>query len=137
MSFLFSGSKFFLLPQSIMSFLHLLLFTLQPLKLHCLPDGLHPTPPMGWSSWNTFFSYNSEEKMIAQVKKEYDQCIAMAIGHIITGHRIGQLAIGLIVNHQNAKFIKSGEFNEMPCSLDKYRVFSENFQRLLCNYLCG
>ena len=20
-----------------------------------LPDGLHPTPPMGWTSWNTFF----------------------------------------------------------------------------------
>ncbi len=32
-----------------------------------LPDGLHPTPPMGWTSWNTFFQYNSEEKMISQV----------------------------------------------------------------------
>lgn len=31
-----------------------------------LPDGLHLTPPMGWTSWNTFFQYNSEEKMIAQ-----------------------------------------------------------------------
>ena len=46
--------------------LHLVL-TLQPLLLACLPDGLHPTPPMGWSSWNSFFSYNSEEKMMAQV----------------------------------------------------------------------
>jgi len=43
-----------------------LLTSLQPLLLMGLPDGLHRTPPMGWSSWNTFFSYNSEEKMIAQ-----------------------------------------------------------------------
>jgi len=49
-----------------MSFLLFLLLVNQPLQRHCLPDGLHPTPPMGWSSWNTFFSYNSEEKMIAQ-----------------------------------------------------------------------
>ena len=32
-----------------------------------LPDGLHPTPPMGWTSWNTFFENNTEEKMISQV----------------------------------------------------------------------
>ena len=32
-----------------------------------LPDGLHRTPPMGWTSWNTFFEQNSEEKMISQV----------------------------------------------------------------------
>lgn len=31
-----------------------------------LPDGLHPTPPMGWTSWNTFFEENSEQKMISQ-----------------------------------------------------------------------
>ncbi len=29
----------------------------------CLPDGLASTPPMGWSSWNTFFGDNDEEKM--------------------------------------------------------------------------
>ena len=33
----------------------------------CLPDGLHRTPPQGWTSWNTFFEYNSEERMISQV----------------------------------------------------------------------
>ena len=32
-----------------------------------LPGGLHPTPPMGWTSWNTFFENNTEEKMISQV----------------------------------------------------------------------
>ena len=32
-----------------------------------LPDGLHPTPPMGWTSWNTFFENNTEAKMISQV----------------------------------------------------------------------
>ena len=32
-----------------------------------LPDGLHPTPPMGWTSWNTFFEENSQERMITQV----------------------------------------------------------------------
>merc|ERR1711942_459320 len=32
-----------------------------------LPDGLHPTPPMGWTSWNTFFEHNSQEKMISQM----------------------------------------------------------------------
>ncbi len=26
-------------------------------------DGLANTPPMGWSSWNTFFETNNEEKM--------------------------------------------------------------------------
>ena len=60
-------SEFFL-PECRMSFLLFLLLVNQPLQRHCLPDGLHPTPPMGWSSWNTFFSYNSEEKMIAQVR---------------------------------------------------------------------
>ena len=30
-------------------------------------DGLHPTPPMGWTSWNTFFTHFNEEKMIGQV----------------------------------------------------------------------
>ena len=52
-----------------MSLLVQLLMTLQPFLLHSLPDGLHTTPPMGWSSWNTFFSYNSEEKMMAQVHR--------------------------------------------------------------------
>ena len=51
-----------------MSLLRFLILFFQPLLLPCLPDGLHPTPPMGWSAWNTFFSYNSEEKMIAQVR---------------------------------------------------------------------
>ena len=32
-----------------------------------IPDGLHPTPPMGWTSWNTFFTHFNEEKMISQV----------------------------------------------------------------------
>ena len=32
-----------------------------------LPGDLHPTPPMGWTSWNTFFENNTEEKMISQV----------------------------------------------------------------------
>jgi len=32
-----------------------------------LPDGLHPTPPMGWTSWNTFFEENSQDKMISQI----------------------------------------------------------------------
>ena len=47
---------------------------LLPLLLHVhlsavlgLPDGLHPTPPMGWTSWNTFFEENSQERMITQV----------------------------------------------------------------------
>ena len=31
---------------------------------NCINDGLHPTPPMGFSSWNTFFENNDEEKMI-------------------------------------------------------------------------
>ena len=31
-----------------------------------LPDGLHKTPPMGWTSWNAFFTYFNEEKMIEQ-----------------------------------------------------------------------
>ena len=34
-----------------------------------LPDGLHPTPPMGWSSWNTFFGPGSEGQIIAQVEQ--------------------------------------------------------------------
>ena len=29
-----------------------------------LNDGLHLTPMMGFSSWNTFFGLNNEEKMI-------------------------------------------------------------------------
>ena len=33
----------------------------------CLPDGLHKTPPMGWTSWNTFFEENSQDKMISQI----------------------------------------------------------------------
>ena len=28
-----------------------------------IKDGLHPTPMMGWSSWNTFFADNDQEKM--------------------------------------------------------------------------
>ena len=36
-------------------------------KSDALPDGLHPTPPMGWTSWNTFFENNTEDKMISQV----------------------------------------------------------------------
>jgi hypothetical protein len=28
-----------------------------------LHDGMHLTPPMGFSSWNTFFEENDEEKM--------------------------------------------------------------------------
>ena len=34
-----------------------------------LPDGLHPTPPMGWSSWNTFFGPGSEKQLMDQVYK--------------------------------------------------------------------
>ena len=34
-----------------------------------LPDGLHPTPPMGWSSWNTFFGPGSEKQLMDQVIK--------------------------------------------------------------------
>ena len=37
-----------------------------------LPDGLHPTPPMGWSSWNTFFGPGSEGQIIAQVKNNLE-----------------------------------------------------------------
>merc|ERR1711970_70824 len=37
-----------------------------------LPDGLHPTPPMGWTSWNTFFENNSEVKMISQMEALLD-----------------------------------------------------------------
>ena len=68
--FPFSNLKLYS-SRSRMSFLRFLLLTLQPLHRHCLPDGLHSTPPMGWSSWNTFFSYNSEEKMIAQVQNDH------------------------------------------------------------------
>ncbi len=32
-------------------------------KVRALDDGLASTPPMGWSSWNTFFTENDEEKM--------------------------------------------------------------------------
>ena len=34
-----------------------------------LPDGLHSTPPMGWSSWNTFFGPGSEKDLMAQVNE--------------------------------------------------------------------
>lgn len=27
-------------------------------------DGLHPTPMMGFSSWNAFYELNDEEKMV-------------------------------------------------------------------------
>ena len=27
-------------------------------------DDFHPTPPMGWSSWNTFFGEINEDKVI-------------------------------------------------------------------------
>ena len=33
-------------------------------EVESLQDGLHPTPMMGFSSWNAFFSTNNEEKMI-------------------------------------------------------------------------
>ena len=45
----------------VVLFLHI------PTLVVSLPDGLHPTPPMGWTSWNTFFEYNSQEKMISQM----------------------------------------------------------------------
>merc|ERR1712038_1682292 len=32
-----------------------------------LPGGLHRTPPMGWTSWNTFFENNSQVNMMSQV----------------------------------------------------------------------
>ena len=32
-----------------------------------LQDGLHPTPPMGWTSWNTFFQHNNQQKMVMQM----------------------------------------------------------------------
>ena len=38
--------------------------------VRALPDGLHPTPPMGWTSWNTFFEENSQDKMISQVRSQ-------------------------------------------------------------------
>ena len=44
-----------------------LLLLLLPLPLLALSDSLHPTPPMGWTSWNTFFENNTEEKMISQI----------------------------------------------------------------------
>ena len=31
---------------------------------HGINDGLHLTPMMGFSSWNTFFGENDEEKML-------------------------------------------------------------------------
>ena len=45
----------------------LLLLPLLPV-VAALPDGLHPTPPMGWTSWNTFFENNTEAKMISQAE---------------------------------------------------------------------
>jgi len=45
----------------------LLLLPLLPVAA-ALPDGLHPTPPMGWTSWNTFFENNTEAKMISQAE---------------------------------------------------------------------
>ena len=39
-------------------------------NVRALPDGLHPTPPMGWTSWNTFFEENSQDKMISQVRSQ-------------------------------------------------------------------
>merc|ERR1711971_485499 len=52
----------------ITNFLPLLLLLLLLLSSsNGLPDGLHPTPPMGWTSWNTFFENNTEQKMISQV----------------------------------------------------------------------
>ena len=52
-------------PQYIICNLMILAF--QHGKLLALPDGLHPTPPMGWSSWNTFFGPRDEETLMAQV----------------------------------------------------------------------
>ena len=50
-----------------MNILVYLVVSLSLLKFHgCIPDGLHPTPPMGWTSWNTFFENNSETKMMGQ-----------------------------------------------------------------------
>ena len=37
------------------------------LGIGALPDGLHKSPPMGWTSWNAFFGYCNEEKMMSQV----------------------------------------------------------------------
>lgn len=34
----------------------------------CANDGLHETPPMGWSSWNTFSDKIDEEKIVATVQ---------------------------------------------------------------------
>jgi alpha-galactosidase len=34
------------------------------IKINCLNDGLHKTPPMGWSSWNTFTDQITEDKII-------------------------------------------------------------------------
>ena len=49
-----------------------------------LPDGLHPTPPMGWTSWNTFFENNTEEKMISQVwQLIHDQMLWENVKHKI------------------------------------------------------
>ena len=36
--------------------------------IKAIPDGLHSTPPMGWTSWNAFFGYCNEGKMMAQVQ---------------------------------------------------------------------
>ena len=32
--------------------------------LFAIRDGLHPTPMMGFSSWNAFYEFNDEAKMV-------------------------------------------------------------------------
>ena len=50
-----------------------------------LPDDLHKTPPMGWTSWNAFFTYFNEEKMIEQ---------AIALHSLIRGVLIQSCSTG-------------------------------------------
>ena len=51
---------------AMISKLILLLFLNWFVGSNAIRDGLHPTPPMGWTSWNTFFTDFNEEKMIGQ-----------------------------------------------------------------------
>ena len=46
------------------NFVFYLTFTLCIGGLSAIRDGLHPTPMMGFSSWNAFYEFNDETKMM-------------------------------------------------------------------------
>ena len=53
-----------MLPKLLKCFSSLSLFILCPNILLTMGDDFHRTPPMGWSSWNTFFGGMNEDKVV-------------------------------------------------------------------------